>query len=127
MTQIDLVALDATAQAEMVRSRVISARQLVEATLQRIDEIEPMVNAFRVVTGEQALTDADGIDSLTDAELAALPLAGVPVAIKDDTDVAGQSTMWGSAIDRGVSDHDAEVVRRLRQAGATIIGKTNVP
>jgi amidase len=127
MTQIDLAALDATAQAEMVRSRVISARQLVEATLQRIDEIEPMVNAFRAVTAGQALTDADGIDSLTDAQLATLPLAGVPVAIKDDTDVAGQSTMWGSAVDRGASENDAEVVRRLRRAGATIIGKTNVP
>ena len=127
MTQTELTDLDATAQAEMVRSRVISARQLVEAALRRIDEIEPMVNAFRVVTAGQALTDADGIDSLTDAELARLPLAGVPVAIKDDTDVAGQSTMWGSAIDRGVSDNDAEVVRRLRRAGATFIGKTNVP
>jgi amidase len=127
MTQIDLTAVDATAQAEMVRSRVLPARQLVEATVQRIDEIEPMVNAFRVVTAEQALAHADRIDSLTDAELAKLPLAGVPVAIKDDTDVAGRSTMWGSAVDRGASENDAEVVRRLRRAGATIIGKTNVP
>jgi len=127
MTQTDLTALDATAQAAMVRSRAISARQLIEATLRRIDEVEPMVNAFRVVTAGRALTDADGIDSLTGAELATLPLAGVPVAIKDDTDIAGQSTMWGSAVDRGVSENDAEVVRRLRRAGATIIGKTNVP
>lgn len=127
MTLIDLTALDATAQAEMVRSRAISARKLVEATLARIDETEPMVNAFRVVTARQALTDADGVDSLTDAQLGALPLAGVPVAIKDDTDVAGEPTMWGSAVDRGVCENDAEVVRRLRRAGGIIIGKTNVP
>lgn len=124
---IDLTALDATAQAQMVHTRAISARRLVEATLQRIDEIDPTLNAFRVVTAAQALDDADRIDSLSDRELAALPLAGVPVAIKDDTDVAGQSTMWGSSIDRGVRSNDAEVVDRLRTAGATIIGKTNVP
>lgn len=127
MTQIDLTAVDATAQAEMVRSRVCSARQLVEATLQRIEHLEPTVNAFRVVTRDQALVDAEWIDSLPDVEVAALPLAGLPVAIKDDTDLAGQSTMWGSAADRGACENDAEVVRRLRRAGATIIGKPNVP
>src|SRR3954451_19186506 len=111
----------------MVRSRVCSARQLVEATLQRIDQVEPTVNAFRVVTAEQALEHAERIDSLPDADLAMLPLAGVPIAIKDDTDQIGQSTMWGSAVDRGACENDAEVVRRLRQAGATIIGKANVP
>ncbi len=127
MTTIDLVALDATEQAAKVRSRTISARQLVEATLDRINEIDPLVNAFRIVMGEQALAEAERIDSMPDAELAQLELAGVPVAIKDDTDVAGQSTMWGSAVDRGVSKRDAEVVSRLRRAGAVIIGKTNVP
>ena len=127
MTTIDLVTLDATEQAAKVRSRTISAWQLVEATLARIDEIDPLVNAFRIVMSEQALAEAERIDSLPDAELARLTLAGVPVAIKDDTDVAGQSTMWGSAVDRGVSESDAEVVSRLRRAGAVIIGKTNVP
>jgi amidase len=125
--QIDLIELDAIDQAQLVRSRVVTARQLVEATLRRIDEVEPMVNAFRVVTGERARLEADRIDSLPDAELAVLPLAGVPVAIKDDTDVAGESTMWGSAIDRGAVGQDATVVERLRDAGAVIIGKTNVP
>lgn len=127
MTHIDLTALDATGQAQQVRSRVFTARQLVEATLRRIDDVEPVVNAFRVVTAERALLDADRIDSLPDEELAVLPVAGVPVAIKDDTDVSGQSTMWGSAIDRGEVGHDSEVVERLRRAGAVIIGKTNVP
>jgi len=127
MTQIDLTALDATRQAQMVRSRTISARELVKATLARIDDVDPMVNAFRVVMAEQALADAERIDSLPDAERAELQLAGVPVAIKDDTDVAGESTMWGSVMDRGICETDAEVVSRLRQQGAVIIGKTNVP
>lgn len=127
MTELELISSDATALARSVRAREFVARQLVEATLQRIEQFEPSVNAFRVIRTAEALAEADRVDSLTDAELSVLPLAGVPVAIKDDTDVAGQSTMWGSAVDRGVCDQDAEVVRRLRGAGATIIGKTNVP
>lgn len=127
MAPIDLISLDATEQAAMVRSRVISAKQLVEATLARINDIEPRVNAFRVVMTEQALAEADRIDARPEVELAGLRLAGVPVAIKDDTDVIGQSTMWGSSVDRGVCENDAEVVSRLRRAGAVIIGKTNVP
>lgn len=126
MTDGDLVALDATAQADMVRSRAISARALTEATLRRVGELQPTVNAYRVVMAEEALAEADRIDSLPDVERAMLAMAGVPVAIKDDTDVAGQITAWGSAVDRGRCAHDAEVVRRLRAAGATIIGKTNV-
>lgn len=126
MTQIDLTSLDATVLAVMLLSHVISARQLVEASLNRIDQVDPTVNAFRVVTAERVLSDADRIDALADSELELLALAGVPVAIKDDTDVAGESTMWGSAADRGVCEMDAEVVSRLRQAGAMIIGKSNV-
>ena len=127
MTAIDLVALDATSLAEKVRCREISARRLLEATISRIDELDPRVNAFRVVLREQALSEVDRVDALSDAELAERPLAGVPVAIKDDTDVAGQSTMWGSAANRLVRQGDARIVARLRSAGAVVIGKTNVP
>lgn len=127
MTDFDLTSSDATALALGVRSREFTARQLVEATLARIEQLEPSINAFRIVMATEALAEADRTDALTEAELAGLPLAGVPVAIKDDTDVAGQSTMWGSAVDRGVCVRDAEVVGRLRRAGATMIGKTNVP
>ncbi|MCL4111916.1 UNVERIFIED_CONTAM: hypothetical protein GTU68_043026 [Idotea baltica] len=127
MKPADLTALDATELAAHVQSRTISARRLVEATLARIEELEPTINAFRIVMAEDALAEADLIDSLPDNELAELPLAGVPVAIKDDTNVAGQSTMWGSAVDRGICTADAEVVARLRRAGAVIIGKTNTP
>ncbi len=127
MTQIDLVELDATEQAAMVRARTISARDLVAHTLARIDDVDPHVNAFRIVMTEQALLDAEQIDRLPDDDLSQLQLAGVATAIKDDTDVAGQSTFWGSSADRGICTSDAEVVSRLRRAGAVIIGKTNVP
>lgn len=127
MNASDLVATDATELAARVRSGEITATELVEMSLARITDIDAAVNAFRVVMADDALADADRIDSLPDEERQGLALAGVPIAIKDDTDVAGQSTMWGTAIDRGVCDTDAEVVRRLRRSGAIIIGKTNVP
>ena len=127
MTPNDLTLLDATEQAARVRSRAVSAREITEATLTRIEELEPTINAFRVVMAEQALAEADRIDALPDDELATLTLAGVVAAIKDDTDVAGQSTMWGSAVDRGACEKDADVVADLRRAGSIIIGKTNVP
>ena len=127
MTDLDLTGQDATALAEKVRARVVTARGLIEATLRRIGELEPTINAFRVVMADEALAEADRIDALSDEELSVLPLAGIPIAIKDDTDVAGQTTAWGSRADRGVCHRDAEVVGRLRQAGASIIGKTNVP
>ncbi len=127
MKPSDLTSLDATTLAAKVRSDELTSRHLVEATLRRIEDFDPTINAFRVVMSEQALAQADEIDSLSSAERRTLPLAGVPVAIKDDTDVAGQSTMWGTRVDRGECTQDAEVVRRLRRSGAVIIGKTNVP
>lgn len=127
MTNTDLVALDATEQAAKVQSGEISAKQLVEATLARIEAVDPLVNAYRVVMAEEALTEADRIDSMPDVERNQMQLAGVPVAIKDDTDVAGQSTLWGSSGTRGICSNDAEAVARLRREGAVVIGKTNVP
>ncbi|CAN5849759.1 MAG: amidase family protein [Ilumatobacteraceae bacterium] len=73
------------------------------------------------------LDAADRIDELSKSDRMFLPLAGVPLAVKDDTDVAGQITAWGSKTDRGTCEHDSEVVARLRHAGAVIIGKTTVP
>lgn len=118
---------DATAISDLVRSRATSAREVIAMSLRRIDEFEPLVNAFRTVMADDAVSEAERIDSLPVDERASLPLAGVPVAIKDDTDVAGQSTMWGSAVDRGPCARDADVVARLRRAGAIVVGKTNVP
>lgn len=127
MTDLDLIANDATAQAELVRTGAVSARVLVEATLHQIKQVDPTVNAFRVVLADQALADADRIDARSRPGADERPLIGVPVAVKDDTDVAGQITAWGSASHGGPAVDDAEVVSRLRAAGAIIVGKTNVP
>ncbi len=127
MTPADLTSSDATELASRIRHEEITATELIQATLQRIDGADPSLNAFRTVMSNRALADAAAIDALPGEERAALPLAGIPVAVKDDTDVAGESTMWGTAIDRGICEEDAEVVARLRRAGAIIIGKTNVP
>jgi amidase len=105
--------------AELVRSREVAPRELVELSLRRIEEVGPELNAFRVVLAEQALRDADKpLDG---------PLAGVPVAIKDDLAVAGQSLTRGSRSYGPPESADAEPVRRLRAAGAVPIGITNVP
>jgi amidase len=109
------------ALAELVRSRQVSARELVELYLRRIEELNPRLNAFRVTLAEEALAAADALTELDG------PLAGVPVAIKDDTPLAGQSTTYGSRTYGPPAPADAEVVRRLRAAGAIPIGITNVP
>lgn len=116
----------AVAQARLIRDRKLGVCELVEATLARIDSVNPRVNAFRVVLAEHALAAA----AEADAHRAAgrdLPLLGVPVAIKDDADVAGEVTAWGTDAFGPPKRVDSEVVARLRAAGAIVIGKTNVP
>ena len=117
----DLLFAGPGALAELVRSRQLHPRELVELSLGRIERLEPRLNAFRVVLGEEALAQCEaaaGSDG---------PLAGVPIAVKDDTPVAGQATTRGARSFGPPSSSDSEVVRRLRAAGAIPIGITNVP
>ncbi|MFJ3670176.1 amidase [Streptomyces sp. NPDC090106] len=102
----------------------VSSRTLVERALARIGATQPTLNAFRVVRAEAALAEADAADR----ELAAgvrRPLLGVPVAVKDDMDVAGEPTAFGCRGDFPAVAEDGEAVRRLRAAGAVVVGKTN--
>ncbi|MFD8720751.1 amidase [Streptomyces sp. NPDC059629] len=102
----------------------LTSRQLVEACLARIEATQGSLNAFRIVRTSAALAEADAADR----ELAAgvrRPLLGVPVAVKDDMDVAGEPTAFGCRGDFPPVREDGEAVRRLRTAGAVIIGKTN--
>ncbi|MFD5854683.1 amidase [Streptomyces chartreusis] len=102
----------------------VTSRALVEEALARIEATQGSLNAFRVVRAEAALAEAEAADR----ELAAgvrLPLLGVPVAVKDDTDVAGEPTAFGCSGQFPPAAKDAEAVRRLRAAGAVIVGKTN--
>src|SRR5437763_15439350 len=109
------------AMAAMVRAREIRPRELVELCLRRIESLDSRLNAFRVVLAEQALAEADQREGHEG------PLAGVPVAVKDDLPVAGQSVSRGSRSFGALEPADSEVVRRLRVAGAVPIGITNVP
>src|SRR3954466_12831203 len=126
MDPTDLAFSGAAEQARLIASGDVSAREVVEGALRRIERIDPALNAFRVVLGERALAEADQADARPRAG-EARPLLGVPVAIKDDTAVAGVPTARGTAAsDLTPRDSDAEVVRRLRSAGAIVVGKTNV-
>ncbi|MQA61639.1 MAG: amidase [Actinophytocola sp.] len=113
-------------QAEMIRAGQVSARELTEATLARITATNPALNAFRVVMADEALAAAEACDTARASGKEA-PLLGVPVAIKDEVDVAGQVTTFGGMANSTPAAADAEVVRRLREAGAVIIGKTCMP
>jgi amidase len=127
MDATELAFSGAAQQARLIASGEVSAREVVEAALRRIERLDPVVNAFRVVLSERALAEAQQADARRRAG-DERPLLGVPVAIKDDTDVAGVPTARGTAAsDLTPRDRDAEVVRRLRAAGAVVVGKTNVP
>ncbi|GAA3367740.1 amidase [Streptomyces sannanensis] len=104
----------------------VSARELTEQTLERISASQPVLNAFRVVRAESALAEAEAADRLL-SEGVRLPLLGVPVAVKDDMDVAGEPTAFGCPGSFPPKAADSEAVRRLRAAGAVIVGKTNTP
>ena len=118
---VDLIFEGPAALAERIRNKDLSPRELVELCLKRIDDLNPRLNAFRVTMAEEALAAAD---AMTSAEG---PLAGVPIAIKDDLAVHGQSATHGSRSAPPPATKDSEAVRRLRAAGAIPIGVTNVP
>ena len=112
----------ASEQARMVREHVVTAADLVEATLERIASVDATINAYRVVLGDQARADAERIDTTrADPDQTML---GVPVAIKDTIAVRGETTTWGTSANVTPAQADAPIVDALRRAGAIIIGKT---
>src|SRR5918995_3099614 len=112
--------------AELVRAKEVSPTELLELYLERIERIEPKLNAFRVVPAERARADAKRAEErLASGEQA--PLLGVPVAIKDDIDYAGEVTTHGTAAYGEPAKADSYIVKKLREAGAIILGKTNLP
>lgn len=108
-----------------LRNGRLTARAAVTAALDRIEAAEPHVNAFRIVRRSRALAEADDADRRLAAGEHA-PLLGVPVAIKDDVDIAGEPTMIGCGGHVPPASRDSELVRRLRAAGAVVVGKTNM-
>jgi amidase len=119
----ELLTRSAQELARLVRDGELSARELVETCLRRIEELEPTINAFTHVAAESALTEASSIASGDQR-----PFAGVPIAIKDNRPVRGMPiTMCSDLFGDLVAGHDAFLVRRLREAGFVIVGKTALP
>ncbi|MBS4727144.1 amidase [Mycobacterium sp. SM1] len=102
----------------------VTSEELVRRSLHAINLSQPTLNAFRVVLTESALADAAEADRRRAAGDTA-PLLGVPIAVKDDVDIAGVPTAFGTLGYVPPATADAEVVRRLKAAGAVIVGKTN--
>ncbi len=113
-------------QAELLAQGELSSHELTSLALQRIEATQSSLNAFRCIRREAALREARSADGrLKDGERGAL--LGVPVAIKDDLDLAGETTAFGCPGSFQPKVEDAEAVRRLKAAGAVIVGKTNTP
>jgi len=102
----------------------VTSVTLTQRCLHAIELSQSTLNAFRVVLTESALADAAQADQRRAAGDTA-PLLGIPIAVKDDVDVAGVPTVFGTQGYVGPSTQDAEVIRRLKAAGAVIVGKTN--
>jgi Asp-tRNA(Asn)/Glu-tRNA(Gln) amidotransferase A subunit family amidase len=117
---LDLPETIAEARAELLGRR-LSAVELVEGTLARIEEREPEVNAWLEIDAEGALAAARAADASAEP----LPLAGIPICVKDVIDVEGMATTAGSKAWRREPGRDATAVARLRDAGAIVIGKGN--
>ncbi|GAA3117499.1 amidase [Streptomyces echinatus] len=112
--------------AAAVREKRVTPREVVAGHLARIERLDGRIGAFRKVRAEAALAEADEVASRDD--LTELPLAGVPVAVKDNLAVRGESCRNGSAATPDVPAADDHVtVARLRAAGAVVVGLTNVP
>jgi amidase len=121
---MELAFLSAVEQARLVRDGKVSAAELVTASLERIERIDPALNAFVTLCGEEALAVAARIDA-TSGEA---PFRGVPIGVKDLAPTAGIRTTYSSrAYADHVPDFDSAVVRRIREAGFVIVGKTNTP
>ena len=121
----DLFFAGVSGQAAAVADGSVSARELVTRVLERIQAYDGRLNAFTVVLTEQAHSEAAERDAAPAGERG--PLHGVPLAIKEEVDVAGTVTTHGGRGNLTPVVQDAEVVRRLRAAGAVIVGKTNMP
>ncbi len=124
---MDITSLTAVQLSERIQKREIACREAVEAVLDRIAQREEQYHCYISLDREAALEAADEVQQKIDAGLLSSPLAGVPVAVKDNICVAGMETTCASRILSGfVPSFSADAVLRLEEAGAVILGKTNM-
>src|ERR1700744_1879651 len=117
----DIAFVGVARQAEMVRPGGISPTELVGSWLERMDRLDPELNAFRKVFADKAMLEAEQAEARRSAG-DKRPLLGVPIAIKDEIDVAGEINTHGTDAFEEPAKADSEVVRRLREAGAMSAG-----
>lgn len=124
----ELWSLEASEVAARVRSREVSALEVCDAALSRIDAVNPDINAIVHRTDDEARAAAKAVDEAIAKGDEAGPLAGVPVTIKVNTDQAGYANTNGLRLQENlIADQDSPVVSNLRQSGAVIVGRTNTP
>ncbi len=123
--QLDLDALTIPAAQQLMDDGSLTSVELTEAYLQRIDDLDPQLNAV-IDLDDQALDEARASDERRESEGARSALEGVPVLLKDNIDAEGLATTAGSLALVSTSPDDAELVRRLRESGAIVLGKTNL-
>lgn len=116
----------AARQVEMVRAGEVSPCELVQISLDRIHRLDSQLNAFRKVFAERAMLEAEQAEARIKAG-DERPLLGVPIAVKDEVDVMGEVNTHGTDAFSELAKADSEVVRRLREAGAIVIGLTLLP
>lgn len=126
MNAADAVAAGPTTQSELLASGAITSRQLAEATLEAIARDNPAINATVAVFADEALTAADDADARRGAGESG-PLLGIPVAVKDDLDIAGKITGRGSNAVSSVAAEDTALVAAMRAAGMVIVAKSCLP
>ena len=113
-------------QVELVQRGEVSSWELVELALARIKRLDPQLSAFGAVYAERAQLEAAQADARVRAG-ETRPLLGIPVAVKDEIDIGGQVTSYGTGAMVTPAPADAEVVRRVRAAGGIVVGKTKMP
>jgi amidase len=123
----DLADLGVAETVQRTTGREATAADVVEACLVRIAQRDPALNAFSVVLADEARAEALQRDRALASGDAPGPLHGVPLAVKEEIDVAGCVTTFGGRSNSTPAARDGEVVRRLREAGAVIVGKTRMP
>jgi aspartyl-tRNA(Asn)/glutamyl-tRNA(Gln) amidotransferase subunit A len=128
MTSTDLCHIPATELAHLIRTKAVSRVEVMRAVLSRIERVNLTINAFCIIMAETALDAAREAENTVMRRAPLGPLHGVPFSIKDLHFTRGVRTMFGSFIfEHRVPDDDAPFVRRLKEAGDIMVGKTTSP
>ena len=123
----DIAFASVAAQGHWIKTKQITSRRLTEIYLDRINKFQGQLNCYANVTGELALAEADAMDLLTEDYISLGPLHGIPYGLKDLFDTKDIETAWGAEPYKNrLPLKDAEIVKRLRAAGAVLLGKTAV-